>query len=72
MIKPIFESKIRKGGKHVPSPPGRGRKVRSVQTKKAVYNHVQTKYKRLGPFSNPKSKKCSISPAPPTRGGRKV
>ncbi len=40
-----------------PLPQGRGRKVRSVQTKNDVYNHVLTKYKQLGPFSNPKPEK---------------
>ncbi len=36
----------------------RGRKVRGVQTKEDIYNRVQTtKYKRLSPFSNPKSEK---------------
>ncbi len=54
-IGPIFESKIRKGGDSMsPVPSERGRKVRG-QTKKDVYNHILTKYKRLGPFSNPKS-----------------
>ncbi len=33
----------------------RGR--REVQTKKDVYNHVVTRYKRLSPFSNQKSEK---------------
>ncbi len=48
-----------------PPPSGRGRTVKDIQTKKDVYNHVQTKYKQLSPFSNPKSEKGdSMSPAP--------
>ncbi len=72
-IEPIFETKIRKGGYlSQPPSPEKGRIVRGVQTKKHVYNHILTKYKRLSPFSNPKSKKGdSMSPAPPGRG-RKV
>ncbi len=50
MIEPIFEYKIRKRGIACPQPtpplpPGRGIKVRGVQTKKDVYNRVLTKYK---------------------------
>ncbi len=40
-----------------PAPLGRGRKGRGVRRKKDVYYRVLTKYKRLGPFSNPKSEK---------------
>ncbi len=40
-----------------PPPPGRGRKVRGVQTKKDVSHRVQTKSKRLSPFLNPQSEK---------------
>ncbi len=47
-----------------PASPGKGRKVRGVQTKKAVYNRVQTKYKRLSPFSNPKSENGGWRHAP--------
>ncbi len=48
-----------------PAPhPGRGRKVRGVQTKEVVYNRVQTKYKRLSSFSNPKSEKGGWRHAP--------
>ncbi len=57
------------------APPGGGRKVGSVRPKKAVYNHVQMKYKRLSPFSNTKSEKeDSMSPVfpPPTKIGRKI
>ncbi len=52
MIEPIFKFKIRKGGIACPQPPppGRGRKVKGVQTKKDVYNCVQMKYKRLTHF----------------------
>ncbi len=65
-IEPILESKIRNGGDSMfPALPGSDRKVRRVQTKKDVYNHVLTKYKRLSPFSNPKSEKWdSMLPAP--------
>ncbi len=31
--------------------------AQQLQTKEVVYNRVQTKYKRLSPFSNPKSEK---------------
>ncbi len=55
-----------------PAPLGRGRKVRGVQTKRDVYNHVQTKYKRLGPFSNPKSEKGGYHVPSPLGRGRKV
>ncbi len=62
-IESIFESKIRIGGIACPQPPPprRERKVRGVQTKKDVYNRVQTKYKRLSPFSNPKSEKVGLA-----------
>ncbi len=57
-IEPIFESKIRKGRASMsPAPSGRGRNERGVQTKKGVYNHVLTQYKRLSPFSNPTSER---------------
>ncbi len=46
-----------KRGIACPPSPWRGRKVKGAQTKKDVYNHVLTKYERLGPFSNPKSEK---------------
>ncbi len=53
-------------------PPVRGRKLRGVQMKKDVYNHALKKYKRLGPFSNPKSeKRVTAYPNPPGRS-RKV
>ncbi len=44
----------------------RGRKGWGVQTKKYVYNHVHTKYKRLSSFSNPKSEKGGWRHAPIT------
>ncbi len=37
------------------------RERRGVQMKKDVYNHLLMKYKRLGPFSNPKSEKEGIA-----------
>ncbi len=46
-----------------PLPEG-GKKVRGVQIKNDVYNHVLMKYKRLGPFSNPKSEKGGWRHAP--------
>ncbi len=68
-IESIFESKIRNGGYSMsPAPVGRGRKVRGVQTKKDVYNHIQTKYKRLSPFSNPKSEMGDIACPQPQLG----
>ncbi len=43
-IAPIFEFKIKKGGDSMsPAPSGRGRKVRDVQVKKDIYNHVLMK-----------------------------
>ncbi len=63
-LNPFSNPKSEKGDSIPPAPPGRGRKVRGVQTKKDVYNHVLTKYKRLGPFSNPKSEKGGWRHAP--------
>ncbi len=48
------------------------RERREVQTKKDVYNHVVMKYKRLSPFSNPKSEKKGIACPQHPEGGRKV
>ncbi len=65
MIGPIFESKIRKGEDNMsPLPHQEGRKVEGVQMKEEVFNLVLTKYKRLGPFSNPKSEKGGWRHAP--------
>ncbi len=60
---PHFRIQNQKRGIACPQPPspGRGRKVRGVQMKRVVYNRVQTKYKRLSPFLNPKSEKGGLA-----------